>query len=53
MNRKFTDKVGMVLVEVIIYTFLLSFLLSGFIQYSFIRATNDQKLINEIYDVQN
>lgn len=43
----------MVLVEVIIYTFLLSFLLSGFIQYSFIRATSDQKLIDEIYDVQN
>ena len=53
MNRKFTDKVGMVLVEVIIYTFLLSFLLSGFIEYSFVRATSDQKLINEIYGVQN
>jgi hypothetical protein len=53
MNKKFTDKNGMVLVEVIIYTLLLSFLLSGFIQYSFIRSTSDQKLINEIYDIQN
>lgn len=52
MNIKYINKLGMVLIEVIIYIFLLSFLLSGFIQYSFVRLIDDQKLINEINDIQ-
>jgi len=43
---------GFSLIEVIIFTLLLSFLLTGFIQYSYTIHQNDLKLINEIQDEQ-
>jgi type II secretory pathway pseudopilin PulG len=39
---------GFTLIEIIIFTLLLSYLLSGFIQYSFVLHQDDLKLINKI-----
>jgi Tfp pilus assembly protein PilV len=43
---------GFTLIETIIFTLLLSFLLTGFIQYSYIVYQQDLKLINEIQNEQ-
>jgi Tfp pilus assembly protein PilV len=42
--------IGMTLIEVIIYTVLLSFLMAGFIQYAYAVNINNIQLINEIQD---
>jgi len=43
----------MTLIEVILYTVLLSFLLSGFIQYAYTIHIQNIQLINEIQDSYN
>ena len=45
---RFTAKRGMTLIEVIIYVTLLSFLLSGFIQYAYGINIDNFKLMDEI-----
>ena len=47
MNR------GITLIEVLIYAFLLSFLLAGFIQYAYSSHLQDIQLIHEIQDAQS
>ena len=41
---------GMTLIEVLIYTAMLSFLLSGYIRYAFDLHWSDLKLQDDIYD---
>gem|GEM_PF-3304114 len=51
-NRGMTQRNGMTLIEVLIYITLLSFLLSGFIQYSYSVNLGNIQLIHEIQDKQ-
>ncbi|MFA6295558.1 MAG: prepilin-type N-terminal cleavage/methylation domain-containing protein [Candidatus Paceibacterota bacterium] len=43
---------GMTLIEVIIFTVLLSFLITGFIQYAFIIYEENIQLINDVNGMQ-
>lgn len=47
MNRGFT------LIEILIYVFLLSFLLAGFIQYTYSIHLQDIQLMNQMQDAQH
>ncbi len=44
------QKRGMMIVEVLIYIFLLSFLLSGFLTFAYMSQDRNYELINEIND---
>ena len=44
------QKRGMMIVEVLIYIFLLSFLLSGFLTFAYMSQDRNYKLFNEIND---
>lgn len=43
----------MTLIEILIYAFLLSFLIMGFIQYAYTIHLGNIRLIHDIEDVQN
>lgn len=44
---------GETLIEILIYAFLLSFLLAGFIRYAYATHLQDVQLIHDIEDAQN
>jgi len=44
---------GMTLIEIVIYTFLISFLMAGFIRYAYSINLGNIQLIHDIEDAQN
>ncbi len=44
---------GLTLIEVIIFSVLLSFLMSGLLQYAFVIHEQDSRLIDDINNVQS